>query len=212
MIRQSLATAACPLAAALLAAGCSTKGAWTEADDLREKLVSAEKQIATLTAERNEALAKLAETERVRLATGGELSSDVAAALPRCAGVEIDRFTGIAPPGDQGAAIEVYLRPFDGRQRFVQIVGVLRVRADLVPAAGQAGSPATVASAELQPADLREAYRSSPMGTHYAVRMPAPANALPPGGLITVSAEFLDAISGQTFTDAKVIGIPRTTD
>lgn len=185
---------------------CRAKGTWSEADELRQRLEEARRELASVRAERDEALATLAEAERVRLATGGELSAEVAAALPRCAGVEIDRLSGPTPAFD---AVEVYVRPFDGRRRFVQVVGRLRVRADAVPSAGSESAmpPRMLGQAELGPGELREAYRSSVMGTHYAVRVPVEAGAWPTEGSVAVSVELLDALSGRVHRAESLIGV-----
>lgn len=185
---------------------CRAKGTWSEADELRQRLEEARRELASVRAERDEALATLAEAERVRLATGGELSAEVAAALPRCAGVEIDRLSGPTPAFD---AVEVYVRPFDGRRRFVQVVGRLRVRADAVPSAWSESAmpPRMLGQAELGPGELREAYRSSVMGTHYAVRVPVEAGAWPTEGSVAVSVELLDALSGRVHRAESLIGV-----
>lgn len=202
-----------PLTVALLA-GCRAKGKWSETDALREQLAAAQKQITTLTAERNEAQAKLAEAERVRLATG-DLSADAAAALPRVAAIMIDRLSGLtdSDPNDGRPydAVEVYLKPSDGRERFVQIVGSVNVRADLVPPAGSNDSPITISSATYDPEQLREAYRSTILSTHYTLRMGiAPASAFPlDGASIALSVEFLDALTGRVHRAERILPVAR---
>lgn len=190
--------------------GCRAKGEWSEADELRAKVLDLEKQLATASAQRDEANAKLGEIERARLSTGGELASDVVAALPRCAGIEIDRWSGFDfSEGATGEAIHVYVKPFDGRERFIQIVGLLRVRADHVPGGAAASAqPSALGSASLDPPGLREAFRSSPLGTHYFVRIPL-ATAHPKDGSLILSAEFTDSLTGRIHQASRVIQIKK---
>jgi hypothetical protein len=207
---------------ALCLQGCTAKGTYTEADELREKIIALEKDLSKASAERDEARAKLAEAERVRLAGSADLPADVLAALPRCAGIALDGLTGLSR---DAKAVDVYIKPFDGRQRFVQIVGTLTVRADLIPpATAENGAqrapgakpgnsppsapPLSLGTVTLTPTDLREAYRSSPLGTHYTVRVPVSA-AVPPGATLAVTAEFLDALSGQAHRASSVAPIAR---
>lgn len=182
-------------------AGCRAKGRWSEADELRSQLDAANSRLAAVTAERDEARAKLAEAERVRLG-GADLARDAAESLPRCAGVEIDRLTGL---DRTGAYVDIYLKPFDGRRRFIQIVGSVNVRIDsLPPAASPPDAPRTLASAVFGPADLREAYRSSMMGTHYTLRLPL-AQQPGKGERLAVTVEFLDALTGAIHRAERVI-------
>lgn len=178
-------------AVAVIPAACSTKGAWTEADELRSRVVELEKSLATTTAERNEARAKLAEIERASTIGSGDLAADVLDALPRCAGIELDRLSGLAPDASK---LYVYLKPFDGRRRFVQIVGRVSLRADLLPEQPDA-PPTTLASASLGPAELRDAYRSGLTGTHYELALPVDHADHPPVGRIAVRVTFDDALT-----------------
>lgn len=195
-------------------AGCRAKGAWSESDDLRVQLAEAEGRVAALTLERDEARAKLLEAERVRMSTG-DLSAEAAAALPRVAAIEIDRLSGLtdSDPADTRPfdAIEVYLKPTDGRERFVQIVGSVSVRADLIPRAGSASGepPVTISSATLDPAHLREAYRSTFLSTHYTLRMLLDDATTPNmgSGNIALSVEFLDALTGRVHRAERMVPI-----
>lgn len=201
------------LVAPAMLTSCRVGGASSEADALREKVVGLEKDLSKARAERDEARAVLAEAERVRLAGSGDLPAEVLAAVPRCATVTLDRGSGLSR---DGAWIDVTVKPADARGRFVQIVGTLSVRADYIPppeadSAGRAqgaapAEPRPLGAVTLSPGDLRDAYRSSLMGTHYVARIPVPPGALEgPGaerGSIALSLEFLDALSGQAHRDS----------
>ncbi len=179
-----------------------------ENDTLRRRVTELETDLARMTAERNEASAKLAEMSRVAAQAGG-LSEEAREALPRCAGVRLGALSG--PVDDDNTpgldVIDFYVQPFDGRQRFVPVAGTLSVEATLIPkpgAGGGASKPRSLGSITLSPADLREAYRSSPLGTHYSVRLSlTPPNA-PLEGSVVLTARLMDALTGQNY-DAQLI-------
>lgn len=209
------------LAAAAALAGCRAKGDYdNENDALRRRVASLEADNARLSAERNEAVAKLTEMARARADTD---AGEALQALPRVAGIEIDRYSGFNRPlGDASAQrprpeeITVYIRTYDGRQRFVQVAGSLTVEAALLaPVAprrkGEAPAPAGPAtkmalSATLSPSEVREAYRSSPLGTHYRVSLPLPTDAPRDlSGSLVLRAEFIDPVGGQTLHAERII-------
>ncbi len=175
-----------------------------ENDDVGRRLLEAESQVESLTAQRNELAVKVDELSRVAASGGQGVAADVIAAMPRCAGIEID---GLSGPADRDGVlgfdvVEVAVKPFDGRQRFVQVAGTLTVEAVLLPpvAVAEAGiGPRVLGRVTLTPADLREAYRSSLMGTHYSVAVPIePANGAIEGTLL-MRASFQDGLSGARY-------------
>jgi hypothetical protein len=113
--------------------------------------------------------------------------------------------------------------PFDGRHRFVQIVGTLTVEARYVPLAG-AGTPQdevlarAVAPADsalpdqnllgrttLGPSGLREAYRSGFMGTHYTVEIVPRPDVRVTDGAVVLSATFVDELTGRRHEAWRVV-------
>lgn len=203
---RTIAALALLSSCALMPAGCRAKGQWTAEDELRARVQELESQLATVTAERDESRVKLAELERVRLSGSTDVPADVLAAMPRCAGIEIDRLTGPSSRSASEPAVDVYLRPYDGRQRFVQVAGRVTIRVDRVPVTTAPGlQPAALGQANLDPAALREAYRASPMGTHYSVRVPVAPGGLAPGAQLAITVEFFDALTGQVHTASRLI-------
>ena len=167
-------------------------------DALRSQVLALEDKVRALEAERDELKAKLSEEQRVR---AGALSEEVVAAIPRCAGIDIGSLSGFEPadPAKPPTMVVAYIDPHDGRGRFVQMVGTLKVAATLTPPAGQQGEPRQLGAITLTPARLRDAYRSGVTGTHYTVEIPlseADAAKAREGELL-VTAEFLDAITGR---------------
>ena len=180
-----------------------------ENDDLRRRVVDLESEVNRLRAERNEFESQLIELARVHQAGSGDLAADVIAALPRCAGIRIGRYSGLADrdhiPGPD--TVDIYVTPYDGRQRFVQVVGRLTAEVALLPPLGlseQQGEPQVIARHVLSPAELRDAYRSSPAGTHYSLRLPIDPAARPEGATLVIRVELLDVVSGLAF-DAQYV-------
>ena len=176
--------------------GCGVKHFATENDRLRRLTLEQESQIKALEAENSELQTKLTEAN---LARETALDPEVLAALPRCAGIIIETLSGLEWPraGEtQGPRVIVYIDPFDGRQRFVQIVGTLTVDAIIAGPTGDP-SPLTV-TVTLKPAEVRDAYRDSVTGSFYSVSVPIEADAIPTEGTVTIRARFVDALTGLT--------------
>lgn len=197
------------------ASGCSSgpKNFENENDRLRREALELERAIEDLTARNRELEALLREQTRERPAADSG-RDDVLAALPRCATVEIDRLSGLADTDGDGLydAADVYVRPLDGRRRFTQVAGWLAVDLTLLPRAGAsaAGGPEAVGAARLAPLELREQYRYSFMGIHYAVRVPL-ERPIPPGaGTLAISIALEDGVTGVTHaaTFTRDVGSP----
>lgn len=192
-----------------LVPGCSSRKSFeNENDDLRRRVATLETELEAASARATEAEAKLTEFARARQSTD---EGQALEALPRCAGISFGRYSGFVRP-ESGAvpnAIDVYIRPFDGRQRFVQVAGTLRVEAFLLPeklgaeAVDSAGK--RLGSVELSPEQVREAYRSSPLGTHYYVRLEIPSDAGEPSGSLVLRAELRDPIGGQVHRAETIV-------
>lgn len=193
-------------------AGCRAKGKdfENENDALRRRVVELETELAAANARSTEMLAKYEEMKR---ATADVTGQQVIDALPRCAGLTIDRFSGWVDADGDGVldSIDIYVRPYDGRRRFVQVAGTLTVEAAALGAAGSGEPPRTLGVATLSAADLREAYRSSPLGTHYTVHLPVSAADAPEPGTLVIRAVLLDAVSGLEHKDERLVEPPSPT-
>lgn len=196
--------------AALALAGCRSgpKNFDNENDDLRRKNLELNQQVESLTRQRDETLAKLAEAQRMASWDGQDLAASVRQALPRCAAIEFGILSGPADtdnlPGFD--AVDIYIVPRDGMGRFVQIVGSVDIRVDLLP--GLSEEPLRLGSMTLGPEQLRAAYRSGFIGTHYTARI-TPAQPIDPGsGSIAMSIEFVDALTGVVHQARRVIEVP----
>ncbi|MGD9692924.1 MAG: hypothetical protein AB7G17_04995 [Phycisphaerales bacterium] len=207
--RQRTAAVSAALWLFLATPGCSSKKSFeNENDDLRRRVTALESELEGARARAVEAEAKLLEFARSRESTEQGRALE---ALPRTAGISIGRYSGFVRPdlGDQPNAIDVYVKPFDGRQRFVQVAGSLRVEALLLPeqlgaeSADSAGR--RLAVLELTPEQVREAYRSSPLGTHYYIRLELPDDARNLKGTLVLRAELREPIAGQVHRTETIV-------
>jgi hypothetical protein len=202
LLLPALASAALTLPASSLLGG--HKNFENENDTLRRRVLELEQQVQLAQAGKSEALAKISELEKARQAP---LPPEVLEALPRVAGIEIDRLSGpIDKDGTPGPdAITVAVSTYDGRRRFVQAVGTLTIEASLLPA--QIGSaPIPLGTLTLGPKDLREAYRYDLTGIYYSATLPLAQPNSPLEGTIVLRAEFDDAVTGEVFRAERLVG------
>lgn len=215
------------VALACVLGGCHSgpKNFENENDTLRAQVMDLQDKVTSLEAELGEAKGKINELQEVLAGTGEGPAKEVLEALPRCAGIEIGRLSGpIDKDGEPGypESIEVYVRPYDGRQRFVQVVGAMTVEVRYLPAsaaggaddetleAGVKGGSATgvlLGRVRLDPSGLREAYRSGFMGTHYTVAITPPADVRVSDGAIVLSAVLLDRVTGLRHEAWRVVRV-----
>lgn len=167
-----------------------------ENDELRRRLDATQVQVDMLRAENTELKGQLAEAGHRLEAAGQPPSGEVVSSIPRCAGVRFGKLTGI-DIHDPNRVI-VYLIPYDGRQRFVQVAGHIAVDLTLLDPdpGGEAGSePKVLGSVALGPVEVREAYRSTMLSTHYAVDVTL-TEPLGRGRAAVLRAKFDDAVTG----------------
>lgn len=201
--------------AGLLLSGCRTGGE-SAGDVLRKQNMELQKQVAQLEKDTNELRAKLAE-----LAGGaGVKNTEVTEATPRVAAIEIDFLSG--PTADSSApaqsngqrTVAVYIKPLDGRGRFLQATGTMQVevsRLTTLPALGETSKPDSparlLAARSLTPLQLRDAYRTGFTGTYYVVELGVPDTELAPPGQLLLRARFHDAITGADFEASRIVGL-----
>ena len=165
-----------------------------ENDRLRERVLELETQLLRTTRESAEARARLQRPESPSAAA----RQDVQANTPYVAEITIGRLSHARDTDGDGEADEllIYLEPVDGWGRFMQIVGTLSVHAAVLPADADAQ---TIGRVQLDPGDLRRAYRSSFTGTHYTVTVPiTSAEGFDADGCV-VHAEFVDGSTGLCY-------------
>lgn len=213
--KRSLAVAAL-LAGGVLAlgilSGCSRKagGFADENDRLAFELEQTEAALEQVRRERTELRAKLNELAARLEAAEGEGVSAVIEAMPRVSALEFERLTSFVDRDDEPGfeAIDVYVRPLDGRGRFVQAAGTLRVDAFLQPTEA-AGERVLLASRTLGPRELRDAYRSTLLSVHYSIPLTLPEPLAEEradrrgNGAVLLIARFDDAVTGLSHTATR---------
>ena len=189
--------------ACLALGGCGgAKRASAENDRLRAEALDLRDRIALLE-KRNAEL----EAQLLRADAGPEAAADeYLAHVPRVAEISIDRLSHARDDDGDGVAdaLVLYVRPADGLGRFLQVVGQVSAQVAVLPVEGDA---VTIGRVTLGPGDVREAYRSSALGTHYTVTVPItpPADA-GTGGCIA-QVEFTDAFDGRVLTARRDVGL-----
>lgn len=200
-------------------AGCRA-GGQSSGDVLRQQNLELQKQVDQLQKDASELRAKLAELVGGKDASDASKSKEVAEATPRVASIEIDFLSG--PTTDSGAparsdrqrTVAVYIKPMDGRGRFLQATGTLQVevsRLTTLPPLGEVSKPDSPAkllsSKTLTPLELRDAYRSGFTGTYYVVDLNVPDADLAPPGQLLLRARFQDAITGANLEASRIVGL-----
>jgi hypothetical protein len=183
------------LTVAALLAGCgSFKKVSEENDRLRARVIELEVENQQLTGRAAELDGQLQ-----RVTNDLPVPREVLDATPYVAAISIASVSHAADTDGDGVSdtLVIYVEPTDGRGRFVQMVGELSVHAATLPGDNDA---ITLGRVTLGPGELRNAYRSSFLGTHYTVEVPItiadPATQTP----CTVKVEFIDGHSGRTVT------------
>lgn len=203
--RWALLCAVCGVVTSVGVVGCRAKAKNfdNENDALRREVLELRTRNQRLEGEVGELRAKLSEAASVQRAATGA-SADVVAALPRCASIEIGARSGWSR---DGTGVEVLVETLDARRRFVQVAGTLTVDVTRLPASRSdgAGKAETVGSVTLSPADLREAYRSTFMGTHYLVVVPVGAGVKDSGGTVVIRAVLADGVTGVSHENTRVL-------
>lgn len=168
-----------------------------ENESLRTRVKDLSEKLALASAERDELRVKLWNTLEP---AGGAAKVEVIAATPSIVALEIDSFSGYVPADEKlpATGAVAYVRTLDGRRRFTQAVGTLIVEIWSNPATDMGGAP--LSRITLTPSQLREAYRSSLTGTHYAVELLLPSPIVRSATVADTSvlrATYTDAITGE---------------
>ena len=183
------------LTVAALLAGCgSFKQVSEENDRLRARVIE-------LDVENQQLAGRAAELDGQlqRVSSNLPVPREVLDATPYVAEISIASVSHAADTDGDGRSdtLVVYVEPTDGRGRFVQMVGELSVHAAILPVDSDA---ITLGRVTLAPGELRDAYRSSFLGTHYTVEVPISIADPATQTRCTVKIEFVDGHSGRRVT------------
>lgn len=177
----------------------------TEADALRERVMTLEREVEALQRQNTELKAQL----RRRDARQRPIDDKVLAATPQAVELTISRLSHAraADSPDADDMLRIYVNPIDGRGRFVPLVGTMRVHAVII----QNDGPVSLASSDLSPDRVRDAYRSSFTGSHYTIRLPIdwPESVdrdLARSEPIIVQVRFIDGVSGLELLAERSVG------
>lgn len=206
----------CGVSVSFVANGCSSAKVLlpSPGDALREENRKLRERGDQLALQVKELETRIAERQAATnaLKAGAPAAASVAevdAATPRIATVQIEGATEIvlATPDASGPALlRLWIMPRDGRGRFLQIVGTLKVGVAVVRADA---APIPIAQVSIGPVAVRDGWRSGFMGTHYAFEVPITIPRDLVSTAMTISIRFDDALSGRSFEDERRIAAPR---
>lgn len=169
--------------------GCGGPNLVAENDALRRQVRELEEQVQALTGERDELIAEIAQ-----LSMGPDaVPEEIRVNTPRPVSISIGRLSHARDDDGDGVAdrLVVYVSSADSRARFVQLVGTLAATAAILPPDADA---ITIGRITLDPATLRDAYRSSFTGTHYTVEIPV---------TVPQDADATHCVVGVTYEDGR---------
>ncbi len=191
------------LAAAVALGGCSgASRIKRENDRLRSDVQRFEEEVERL-ADLNAQLRN--ELDRARLAPA-EVPEQVRRNTPQVARISVGALSHAEDRDGDGRpeTLYVHVKPADDLGRFVQMVGELSVHAAVLPADADS---VTIGRRTLDPDEVRAAYRSSFLGSHYSVAMPiALADGLEASDCV-VHVEFVDGHSGLHHTAKRSVDL-----
>lgn len=186
-------------------AGCaSDQRLVRENDRLRERVHELQENADQLTLR----VAELEAEVRRASALASSLPEEIRANTPHVAEIRLGRLSHAGDEDEDGRpdTLVVYLHPRDGLGRFIQLVGKVSVNAALLPAEAEA---VTVGRLTLGPGELRQAYRATITGIHYALSVPIDlpdfTSDAPAPEECTVRLEFEDGLTGQSFSATHTI-------
>ncbi|HMN97077.1 MAG TPA: hypothetical protein PKC43_11460 [Phycisphaerales bacterium] len=173
----------------------------TEADRNRERVQELEGEVRTLRGRVGELEAALGLSER--LSASAAIDPAVLAAAPFAESIRLGRFGGFEDRDGDGAAdlLRLSIEALDGGGRPVQVAGWARVELTCAPLGG---APRRIATLELEPAELRERFRSGLFGASYSIELPVAAAHRPEGPCILV-VELRDGITGRTMRTEETV-------
>ena len=183
-----------------LTTGCgSVKRVSRENDRLRSQVMELQQQNLDFTNRTAELEAQL-----LRAGNHSGVARDIRDATPHVAALSIDAISHAVDGNGDGRpdTMVIYVSPSDGLGRFVQMVGDLSVHTAVLPMDSDAVS---IGRKRMGPGELRDAYRSTFLGTHYTITMPisVPDELRPT--TCTVKVEFLDGYDGRRVTGQREI-------
>lgn len=201
-------------AAVLLAAPAACTATVVPPDglsDARSRAMELERRVAELEARNAELAAQLAAARDVEAAPPGAAGPDaeVLEATPRLVslsgGGASSEWSSDAAGDARPAVVYLAVEPRDGMSRVIQVSGACEVNVAFVDPAGEVRS---LGRRAYRPKELRAAWRSGFMGTHYALEVPVQVPAGMARGPWSVSVSVTDGWTGRIVRWAGTVAPP----
>lgn len=180
-------------------------------DDARVRAMELERRVSELEARNSELAAQLSAARDAEAASPGpgDPGAEVREATPRLVSLAFGggsaEWAGLAKDGSRGATVHVAIEPRDGRSRAIQVAGRCEVTVAFVDPAGTARA---IGHRAYAPLELRDAWRSGLMGSHYAIEVPVTVPEGLPRGPWSVSVSMTDGWTGRTARWAGSVPAP----
>jgi len=192
--------------------GCSSARVMVPSDNdgLRREVQALREQVSALQAQRAELQQQLAAATKP-IAEAGSVDAQVAEATPQLVSLSVESgshyLSSGSASGHSTCEAVIYIKPADGRGRFMQIVGRARASAFQLHADGRVVSLGT---AQWDPIEVRDAWRDGIFGAHYTLRLPLAAEGWSCGaGPVTVRVEFISQPDGRTLSGQRELPFQR---
>lgn len=183
-----------------------TSSTAAENDRLRRESLDQQATIKKLSGDIAELKTKIDELARLR---EQPIPTEVLAAVPRTQSVTISSLTRPIRAADGLlTGIETDFEPLDGRGRFLQVAGTVTITVHT-----PASPKAELGTLTLNPAQLRDAFRSGLTGSYYTGTVPIDHSAYAAAGSpasLLVHISLTDGLSGNAFTSERVIRAHRS--
>lgn len=173
--------------------------------DLKRQVRDLNDQVKQLKRERDELQENIAKLGKPA-ADGSTPDPEILEATPQIVAVELEGHFGPSEPtaqtskqSDETAQVNscdavIYLSPSDRYGRFLQMVGRVSVSVFQLAADGKSQN---LGQRDYSPRELRDAWRSGFMGTHYTLEVPLSAPDWKCEGTLTVKLKFTNGITGK---------------
>jgi hypothetical protein len=182
--------------------GCRIGGERQD-DGLRDRVVELERELESARKREAETQAQLQEA-----VAQANIDPDVVAATPHVVDLSVGGFSQARDEDGDGRidTLRIYVHPVDSYNRFTQLVGSLSIHAAILPPDAEAQS---IARINLSPQEVREAYRSSLMGTHYVFSVPVNLGAAEIRQA-EVRVMYEDGRSGRTLSAHRTVSLQQS--
>lgn len=194
---------ACLVPGMFVSGGCRLAVPRTTEEGLRTQLKETTRERDELDRKVKDLEAKLADRPRP---AASAMSSEAESVLPKLVDLRVSDMSSVRVDGAAGPVLRLAIEPSDGRGRFIQITGTLRVG---VKADTSVTETALLGDLSVGPKALSDAYRSSLIGNYYSLEVPLKLDGRSVPSDLNVVCSFTDASTGRVFEFKDIVPVKR---